>query len=197
MSTIKKTTFSIVVLISGSGTNLLAMIKAIEAGTLECEIKAVVCDQAQAGGLVYAREAGIPVEIITSEEFPSREDYDTALKSCIEKYSPNLIVMAGFMRILTSGFVKYFEGKLINIHPSLLPKYPGLNTHARVIEAGDKETGSTVHFVTDKLDSGPIIAQEKIPVLPGETAESLQERVKNLEHKLYPRVIQSLVEGKV
>ncbi len=189
--------FNIVVLLSGLGSNLQAIIDAVSRGELAVNISAVISDQADAYGLQRASASEIPTDIIDASQFRSRNDYDVQLQACIEKYNPDLIVLAGFMRILSDSFVQHFKGRLINIHPSLLPKYRGTETHKRVLEAGDKETGSTVHFVTEVLDGGPIIAQEKIQVLANDTPETLEMRVKTLEHRLYPDVIQQFAEGKV
>ena len=189
--------FNIVILLSGFGSNLQAIMDAVSTGKLNVTISAVISDQKDALGLQRAIDADIATETVSANEFPNRDDYDMQLQACIEKYNPELIVLAGFMRILTDSFVQHFKGRLINIHPSLLPKYRGMNTHKRVLVAGDKETGSTVHFVTEVLDGGPIIAQEKIPVLANDSPETLETRVKTLEHSLYPDVIQQFSEGKV
>jgi phosphoribosylglycinamide formyltransferase-1 len=181
---------NIVVLISGNGSNLQAIIDAIAKGSLHAKILAVISNNAQAYGLNRAQAANIPTEILLRKDFPTREAYDEALEQCINKYPAKLVVLAGFMYILGAGFVEAYEGRLINIHPSLLPKYPGLNTHQQVIANGDKEHGATIHFVIPAVDAGPIITQAKLKVLPGDTVESIENRIHQLEHQLYPLAIQ-------
>ena len=186
----------IVVLISGSGSNLQSIIDASNRD-LPVEIKAVISNKADAYGLTRAREAGIPTEVLDHKQYPDRESYDAALRQLIDGYQPTLLVLAGFMRILSDGFVRHYEGRMINIHPSLLPKYRGLNTHARAIEAGDREAGCTVHFVTPELDAGPPILQAKVPVHPDDTPDTLAARVLEQEHRIYPEAIRLITEGKV
>ena len=186
----------IVVLISGSGSNLQSIIDASNRD-LPVEIKAVISNKADAYGLTRAREAGIPTEVLDHKQYPDRESYDAALRQLIDGYQPRLLVLAGFMRILSDGFVRHYEGRMINIHPSLLPKYRGLNTHARAIEAGDREAGCTVHFVTPELDAGPPILQAKVPVHPDDTPDTLAARVLEQEHRIYPEAIRLITEGKV
>lgn len=176
----------LVILISGSGTNLQAFIDGVEHGDLPCEIAAVISNRPNAGGLERARNAGIAAECVDHTGFDSREAFDQALQQRIDEYQPDLLILAGFMRILTPGFVRHYRGRLLNIHPSLLPKYPGLNTHQRAIDAGDREAGATVHFVTEELDGGPPVIQAKIPILAGDTPELLAQRVLEKEHKIYP-----------
>ena len=183
--------FPIVVLISGNGSNLQAIIDACDA-RMPVEIKAVISTRASAFGCQRAEKAGIETIVISKKDYPERDNYDTQLQEVIEFYNPELIVLAGFMRILGDKIVNHFRGKIINIHPSLLPKYRGLDTHKKVIAASDKEHGVTIHFVTNDLDSGPIIAQEKIKVATNDTAESLEEKIHMLEHQLYPKVIADL-----
>jgi len=187
----------LVVLISGSGSNLQAIIDACSDGTLPCEIGCVISNRADAMGLERARQAGIPAHCVRHGEFATREAFDAALQACIDEYAPELVVLAGFMRILTPGFVRHYTGRLLNIHPSLLPKYPGLNTHQRAIEAADSEHGATVHFVTEDLDGGPAVVQARLRVLPTDTAESLAARVLELEHRIYPHAIRLYADGRL
>ncbi|MFO7592770.1 MAG: phosphoribosylglycinamide formyltransferase [Pseudomonadota bacterium] len=186
----------IVVLISGSGSNLQSIIDASQRD-LPVDIRAVISNRADAYGLTRAREAGIATAVLDHKEYPDRESYDEALQELIDSYRPKLVVLAGFMRILSDDFVRHYEGRMMNIHPSLLPKYRGLHTHARAIEAGDAEAGCTVHFVTPELDSGPTIIQARVPVLEGDTPESLAARVLEQEHRIYPEAIRRFAEGKV
>lgn len=178
----------IVVLISGSGSNLQSIIDATHQG-LPVEIRAVISNKADAYGLRRAEQAGIPTAVLDNKAYPDRAAYDLALQELIDGYTPKLLILAGFMRILSDAFVRHYEGRMMNIHPSLLPKYRGLNTHARAIEAGDSEAGCTVHFVTPELDAGPIILQARVPVLPDDTPETLAARVLELEHRIYPEAI--------
>jgi phosphoribosylglycinamide formyltransferase-1 len=183
----------IVVLISGQGSNLQALIDAERRGELGGgQIVAVFSNRADAFGLERARKAGIPTEVVSHKDFPERAAFDAALMARIDTYQPDLVVLAGFMRILTPAFVQHYAGRLINIHPSLLPKYPGMHTHARAIEAGDAEHGATVHFVTEGVDEGPIILQGRVPVRPDDTPETLQQRVHAIEHQIYPEAVRRL-----
>ncbi|MGD9710297.1 MAG: phosphoribosylglycinamide formyltransferase [Halothiobacillaceae bacterium] len=185
----------IVVLISGHGSNLQALIDAERRNELGGgHIVAVISNRAEAFGLERARKAGIPTEVLSHKDFPERADFDAALMARIDAHRPDLVVLAGFMRILTSAFVHHYAGRLINIHPSLLPKYPGMNTHARAIEAGEAEHGATVHFVTEGVDEGPIILQGRVPILPDDTPETLQQRVHAIEHKIYPEAVRMLCQ---
>ncbi|AWB57479.1 MULTISPECIES: phosphoribosylglycinamide formyltransferase [unclassified Colwellia] len=179
----------IVVLISGGGTNLQAIIDASKHDNYSGDIVAVVSNKADVYGLTRAQDADIPTSVLSHKDFDSREDYDSALITEINHYQPDLIVLAGFMRILTPKFVQKFQGRLINIHPSLLPKYQGLHTHQRAIDAGDKEHGVSVHYVTEELDGGPVILQAKVPVFPEDTADDLAQRVHQQEHRIYPMVV--------
>ncbi len=187
----------LVVLISGSGSNLQAFIDAVAGGSLPAEIAAVVSNKADAYGLERARKADIATEVIDHKQFDSRERFDAALVDTIEPYQPDLIILAGFMRILTPVFVSQYRGRLLNIHPSLLPKYPGLHTHQRALDAGDTEHGVTVHFVTEELDGGPAIIQTRVPVLPNDDADVLAARVLEQEHKIYPLVALWFAEGRL
>lgn len=186
----------IVVLISGGGTNLQSIIDAAQAD-LPVEIRAVISNRAGAFGLERARRAGIPTAVLDHREHPSREAYDQALMACIDSYAPELVVLAGFMRILSDAFVEHYTGRLFNIHPSLLPKFRGLDTHARALEAGEREHGATVHFVTPELDAGPIIIQARVPVEPTDSPESLAARVLAQEHRIYPQAIRWFAEGRL
>lgn len=187
----------LVVLISGSGTNLQAFIDAVESGRLPARIACVISNRPGAFGLERARAAGIATEVVDHRDFPDRESFDMALCERIERYRPDLLVLAGFMRILTPAFVRFYRGRLFNIHPSLLPRYPGLKTHQRAIEAGDTESGATVHFVTEDLDGGPPVIQAKVPILPGDTPERLAERVLVKEHEIYPLAAGWFAEGRL
>ena len=184
---------NIVILISGGGSNMEAIVRATGrdrwAERFGARIAAVVSNKAEAGGLAIARAQGIDTAVVPHKDFATREDFDEALAKVVDGYEPALVVLAGFMRILTPGFVNRYAGRLVNIHPSLLPAFPGLNTHQRAIEAGCKVAGVTVHQVTTELDHGPILAQAVVPVLPGDTAAALAARVLSQEHLLYPRAI--------
>jgi phosphoribosylglycinamide formyltransferase-1 len=194
---VTKKSFNIVVLISGNGSNLQAIIEAIEQGLLPVKICAVISNRTDAYGLTRASEHHIPTHVIEHQQFTDREGFDNALAAAIDQYQPDLIVLAGFMRILTDGFVKKYLGKMINIHPSLLPKYQGLDTHDRVLAADEEEHGASVHYVVPELDSGPVIMQESLPVLPGDTPASLATRVHAIEHKIYPEAIRRIALGQV
>ncbi len=187
----------LVILISGSGSNLQAFIDAIEAGTLHAEIACVISNKADVFGLLRAEKAGIPTQVLPHQDFASREEYDCALLAEVQKHEPDLIILAGFMRILTPVFVAPLYGKLMNIHPSLLPKYSGLHTHQRALDNGDKEAGVTVHFVSTELDGGPMIVQARVPVLPDDNADTLSKRVLEQEHKIYPLAARWFCEGRL
>lgn len=182
-----------VILISGRGSNMRAL---IEAG-LPGRCAAVVCNRPTAAGLEYARAAGVPAEVVDHTRYPDRESFDQALMARIDAYSPDLVVLAGFLRILTPGFVAHYEGRLLNIHPSLLPAFPGLDTHGAALRAGVRVHGATVHFVTAQLDGGPALVQAAVPVLAGDTAETLGRRVLAQEHLIYPRAVRWFLEGRV
>ena len=179
----------IVVLISGRGTNLQAIIDAIASGALPVDLRAVVCNEPRAPGIERARDAGYEVAIVHHRDFSARERFDAALADAIDPFDPELVVLAGFMRILTPGFVRRYAGRLINIHPSLLPELPGLDTHTRAIAAGAKVHGATVHCVTGELDGGPIIAQARVPVLAQDDPDTLAARVLEREHVILPRTL--------
>lgn len=182
--------FKLVVLISGNGSTLQAIIDAIHHQQLHAEISAVFSNQADAYGLQRAQQAHISTQVIAHQDFPSREQFDQALQNKIDSYQPDLVVLAGFMRILTPGFVKHYAGRLINIHPSLLPAYRGTHTYERALAAQEKMHGTSVHYVTEELDGGPLIAQAALPILPDDTPETLRARTQQLEHRFYPQVIE-------
>jgi len=179
----------ILVLISGNGSNLQAIIDSVQSGQINGKLVAVFSNKADAYGLKRAELAGIPGEVIPYADFNDRQKYDQALVKAIDTYQPDLIVLAGFMRILTDEFVNHYAGRMLNIHPSLLPKYKGLNTHKRVLDAGEKEHGASVHFVVPELDSGPVILQGKISIAENETEQQLIERIHEIEHKIYPKAV--------
>ncbi|MEO2266589.1 phosphoribosylglycinamide formyltransferase [Pseudoalteromonas sp. YIC-656] len=187
----------IVVLISGSGSNLQAIIDAVAAGEIPAQICAVISNKADAYGLERAKNAGIETQVLDHKAFESREDYDAALGELIDSFSPNCVVLAGFMRILSAGLVQKFKGKMLNIHPSLLPKYQGLNTHQRALDANDKVHGVSVHFVTEELDGGPVIVQAQVPIEDGDTAQSLAQKVHAQEHIIYPLVVKWFSEQRL
>ncbi|MCX4189302.1 phosphoribosylglycinamide formyltransferase [Methylophaga sp. OBS3] len=184
----------LVILISGRGSNMQSIIRAIEADELSAEITAVISNRPDAAGLDSAANAGIATQLLDHKQYESREAFDIELARVIDSYQPDFVILAGFMRILTADFVEHFAGKLINIHPSLLPKFKGLHTHQRAIEAGEKEHGASVHFVTAELDDGPVILQAKVPVMADDTADTLAARVLIEEHKLYPDAIKLLIQ---
>jgi phosphoribosylglycinamide formyltransferase-1 len=188
---------NIVVLISGSGSNLQAIIDAVANGSIPGRIAAVISNKADAYGLERAQNSGIEARVLDHQQYPDRESYDADLSQLIDEYEPELVVLAGFMRILTEGFVNHYLGRMLNVHPSLLPKYRGLNTHARAIEAGDKEHGVSIHFVTPELDGGPVILQAGVPVYENDTPADLASRVLEKEHVIYPMVAGWLLSGKV
>ncbi|MGV6826300.1 MAG: phosphoribosylglycinamide formyltransferase [bacterium] len=186
----------VVVLISGSGTNLQALIDACR-GDFPAKIVAVISNRPDVRGLGRATDAGIPTAVIDHTEYDSREAFDTALAGMIDQFTPKLVVLAGFMRILTPGFVLHYLGKLLNIHPSLLPRYPGLNTHQRALDNGDRLHGASIHFVTTELDGGPVILQASVPVHPEDDADTLAARVLEQEHKIYPLAVRWFAEGRL
>jgi phosphoribosylglycinamide formyltransferase-1 len=185
----------IVILISGRGSNMQAMLKVAALERWPAQIAAVISNQPTAAGLDVARAAGIATSAINHRDDPDREQFDAALAELIDQHSPDVIVLAGFMRILTPGFVNRYFGRLINIHPSLLPSFTGLHTHQRAIDAGVKVHGATVHFVTAELDHGPIIAQATVPVLDDDTEDTLAARVLEQEHRIYPQAVRDLISG--
>jgi phosphoribosylglycinamide formyltransferase 1 len=188
---------NIVILISGRGSNMEAMVQACASEQWPARIAAVISNSPTASGLVFAQQQGIATAVVDHKQFNSRNAFDEALMQTVDSFSPDVVVLAGFMRILTPGFVQHYSGRLLNIHPSLLPAFPGLHTHQRAIDAGCKVAGATVHFVTPDLDHGPIVAQAVVPVLPGDTAAKLSERVLAQEHRMYPQAVRWLVEGQL
>ena len=188
---------NIVILISGSGSNMAAIVRAAEQGCwgqrLNARVAAVLSNRADAQGLVFARQHGMATAVLDHKVFASREDFDAALMAEIDRHDPTLVVLAGFMRILTPAFVQHYAGRLVNIHPSLLPAFAGLKTHQRAIDMGCRFAGATVHRVTSELDHGEILDQAVVPVLPGDTAEALAARVLSQEHLMYPRALERLL----
>ncbi len=195
----------IVVLISGSGSNLQALIDATAdtatntslTDKLPVEIRAVISNRPNAKGLERAQQAGIHTEILDHTQFASREDFDQALQKCIDRFEPGLVVLAGFMRLLSNTFVDHYLGRMLNIHPSLLPEFKGLNTHQRALESGNNKHGASIHFVTPELDGGPVILQATVPVQPNDTPETLAARVLIQEHQIYPTAIRWFAEGRL
>lgn len=185
---------NIVILISGRGSNMQAIVDANIAGA---RIAAVISNRPDAAGLAWAAERGIATAALDHKTFASREDFDAALAQLIDSHQPDLVVLAGFMRILSAGFTRRYEGRMLNVHPSLLPAFTGLNTHQRALEMGCKVAGCTVHFVTAELDHGPIVAQGVVEVLDSDDADTLAERVLKLEHQLYPAAVRRFVAGEL
>lgn len=185
------------VLISGQGSNLQALMRACVAPDFPAEIGLVIANKKEAVGLQIAQAAGIPTQVILHQDYPTRESFDAALHNALTAANIDLVCLAGFMRILTAELVEKWQGKMINIHPSLLPKYKGVDTHQRALDAGDKEAGCSVHFVTPELDAGKVILQAVVPILSDDTAEKLAARVLMEEHKIYPQALKLLAEGAV
>jgi phosphoribosylglycinamide formyltransferase-1 len=188
---------NIVILISGRGSNMEAIVRALEAEKWPARIAAVVSNKADAKGLLFAQARGIATAVVPSKDFATRAEFDAALQQTIDGFAPDLVVLAGFMRILTAPFVDHYAGRMLNIHPSLLPLFPGLATHEQALEAGVPEHGATVHFVTPELDHGPVVVQARVPVLAGDTPDILSARVLVEEHKLYPRAVRLFVEDRL
>ncbi|MBS7327327.1 MAG: phosphoribosylglycinamide formyltransferase [Oxalobacter sp.] len=188
---------NIVILISGRGSNMQTIVQKCKAEKWNARIRAVISNRADAAGLQFAEAEGIPTAVVSHKGYPDRESYDAALMAAIDGYQPDVVVLAGFMRILTAGFVEHYMGRLLNIHPSLLPNFRGLHTHQQAIDAGVRIHGATVHFVTPELDGGPIIAQAVVPVLPDDDEDTLADRVLEQEHQVYPRVVRWAVDGLV
>jgi phosphoribosylglycinamide formyltransferase-1 len=187
----------LVVLISGGGSNLQAFIDAIEHGKLDARIVLVISNRPEANGLQRASRAGIPTAVVDHTQFSDRASFDNALIELIDQQQADAIILAGFMRILTETFVTHYLGKLFNIHPSLLPRYPGLHTHQRALEAGDQKAGATVHFVVPALDAGPLIIQASVPIQPGDSVDSLARRVLEKEHLIYPQAVSWFIEKRL
>lgn len=187
----------IVVLVSGNGSNLQAILDACQQGRINGSVAAVFSNKADAYGLERAREAGVPAHALAASQFADREAFDRQLMLEIDAYAPDLVVLAGYMRILSPAFVQRYAGRMLNIHPSLLPKYPGLHTHRQAIENGDDEHGTSVHFVTEELDGGPVILQAKVPVFSEDTEADVTARVQHQEHAIYPLVVSWFIEGRL
>lgn len=188
---------NIVILISGRGSNMQAVVEAAEVQNWPARIAAVISNRPDATGLDFARARGIPTVVVDSKAHPAREDFDAALRLVIDDFAPDLVVLAGFLRILTAPLVNHYAGRMLNIHPSLLPSFPGLSTHRQALAAGVRIHGATVHFVTPDLDHGPIVAQAAVPVLDSDTEESLARRVLEQEHLLYPLAIGWFIQGRL
>ncbi|MDM5180274.1 phosphoribosylglycinamide formyltransferase [Massilia sp. DJPM01] len=188
---------NIVILISGRGSNMEAVVHAAREEQWPARIAAVISNKADAKGLEFAQSHGIPTAVVANKEFATREAFDAALRDTIDRFAPDLVVLAGFMRILTPGFVAHYDGRMLNIHPSLLPLFPGLHTHQQALDAGVARHGATVHFVTAELDHGPAVLKAEVDVLPGDTADTLAARVLVQEHTLYPRAIRLFVEDRL
>lgn len=187
----------IVILISGSGSNMVAIADAVAKGDIDAEVAAVISNKPEAAGIQKAKDRDIETQIVNHKDFANREDFDMALMQQIDEYQPDLVVLAGFMRILTPAFVINYHGRMLNIHPSLLPKYQGLDTHQRALDAGDEQHGVTVHFVTEELDGGPNVIQAIVPIYDGDDATSLQQRVHTQEHIIYPIAVKWFVSGRL
>lgn len=188
---------SIVILISGRGSNMEAIIRAAAVEKWPVRIAAVISNRPLASGLQVAAEAGIPVVVVDHQEYANRDAFDAALSVAIDQFAPDLVLLAGFLRILTSQFVEHYRGRMLNIHPSLLPSFPGLATHRQALSAGVKVHGATVHFVTPDLDHGPTVAQAQVPVLDDDTEATLAARVLEQEHIIYPRAVRHFIEGRL
>ncbi len=195
MSGVRK--IRLVVLISGRGSNLQAILDQAASGELAVEIAAVISNRPGVHGLERARRAGVPALELDHKNFADRPEFESALIERIDRHQPDLVILAGFMRVLTAGFTEHYRGRLLNIHPSLLPKFRGLHTHERAIAAGETEHGASIHFVTAELDGGPVIAQARVPVLPDDDPDTLAARVLEQEHRLYPQAIRWFAEGRL
>ena len=190
-------TCDVVVLLSGTGSNLQALIDSDDVKASPATIRAVISNRADAYGLQRAKDAGIATRVLDHKAFEGREAFDAALIEVIDTFKPHLVILAGFMRILSADFVRHYQGRLLNIHPSLLPKYKGLHTHQRALDAGDREHGCSVHFVTEELDGGPLVVQAVIPVESDDSAHSLAQRVHAQEHRIYPLAVRWFAEGRL
>ncbi|OLP55887.1 phosphoribosylglycinamide formyltransferase [Rhizobium rhizosphaerae] len=187
----------VVVMISGGGSNMLALVKAAGEPGFPAEIVGVISDKRDAGGLAKAAALGLPALALERRDYDSKAAHEAAVLEALAGFSPDLICLAGYMRLLSGAFIQRYEGRILNIHPSLLPLYPGLHTHSRAIEAGDAEAGCTVHFVTEGMDEGPAIVQARVPILPGDTPETLAARVLTEEHRVYAQALRDVAEGRV
>ena len=190
-------TLPVVILISGTGSNMCRMAELMQAGQLPIDIKAVISDREDAKGLSTAKSMGIATASLNPKAFATRSEFDAALAEKVLSYKPELVILAGFMRILSPKFVAQFSDRMLNIHPSLLPKYPGLHTHQRALDAGDQEHGASVHFVTAELDGGPVVIQAKVPIHDTDTAATLAQRVLQQEHQIYPLAVRLLASGRL
>jgi phosphoribosylglycinamide formyltransferase-1 len=188
---------NIVILISGRGSNMEAIVQALQSERWPARIAAVISNRADAPGLAFAAAHGIATAVVANKDYASRAEFDAALLTVIDGFAPDLVVLAGFMRILTEAFVTHYAGRMLNIHPSLLPLFPGLATHAQALAAGVREHGATVHFVTAELDHGPMVLQASVPVQPEDTVETLSARVLEQEHVIYPRAVRWFVEDRL
>ncbi|MBX4869750.1 MULTISPECIES: phosphoribosylglycinamide formyltransferase [Rhizobium] len=187
----------VVVFISGGGSNMMALVAAAKAADYPAEIVGVISDRAEAGGLAKAEAEGIATFAFPRKDYASKEAHEVAIFSALDSLSPDILCLAGYMRLLTATFIQRYEGRMLNIHPSLLPLFPGLHTHQRAIDAGMRIAGCTVHFVTEGMDEGPVIGQAAVPILSGDTAESLAARVLTVEHQIYPQALRLFAEGRV
>jgi phosphoribosylglycinamide formyltransferase-1 len=187
----------IVILISGRGSNMRALLEQVKSGAISTPVSAVISNNSDVEGLAVAQSMGIATHVVSHRDYPTRENFDDSLRRVIDRYSPKLVVLAGFMRILTNNFIKHYENRLINIHPSLLPAFPGLNTHQRALDAGVGVHGATVHFVVPDVDAGPIITQARVAVLPQDTAASLGARVLVEEHRILPMAVKWFLEDRL
>jgi len=188
---------AVVVLISGRGSNLQSLIRAEQQGALHAQFSAVISNRPDAGGLLFAKESGIETDVVDHTQYQDRDQYDQALIDAIDRHKPQLVILAGFMRILTPAFVRHYAGRLINIHPSLLPLFKGLHTHQQALDAGATSHGASVHFVTEELDGGPAFLQATVPVKPEDNAETLADRVLQQEHRLYPAAVEMITQGEI
>ncbi|HHW76634.1 MAG TPA: phosphoribosylglycinamide formyltransferase [Xanthomonadaceae bacterium] len=195
MSPIRK--IRLVVLISGRGSNLQAILDQAASGELPADVVAVISNRPGVHGLERARRAGVPALELDHKNFADRSSFESALIELIDRYQPDLVILAGFMRVLTAGFTDHYRGRIFNIHPSLLPKFRGLHTHERVLAAGETEHGASIHFVTAELDGGPVIVQARVPILPGDDPDTLAARVLEQEHRLYPQAIRWFAAGRL
>ncbi|TDY24006.1 formyltetrahydrofolate-dependent phosphoribosylglycinamide formyltransferase [Paraburkholderia sp. BL6665CI2N2] len=187
----------LVILISGRGSNMEAIVRACSNEAWPAQVAAVIANRPDAAGLAFAASHGIATAVVDHRQFPDRDSFDTALAEQIDSFAPDLVVLAGFMRVLTAGFVDHYAGRMLNVHPSLLPSFPGLKTHQQALDAGVRLHGASVHFVTSQLDHGPIVAQAAVPVETGDTPAMLAERVLATEHIIYPRAVRWFVEGRL
>jgi phosphoribosylglycinamide formyltransferase 1 len=188
---------ALAIVISGRGSNMVAIARACASGQLRARVAGVIADRQDAGGIALARELRLPVAVVAAREFPDREAFEGALRTAIEASGAQLVILAGFMRILSPRFTQVFAGRMLNIHPSLLPRFPGLHTHERALQEGAAEHGATVHFVTADLDAGPLVLQARVAVRPGDTPAALAARVQRCEHIIYPRVIGWIADGRL